>query len=122
LLSYVGGDIPTFITGANDIFGCESVEITNVNVYAGYGVKKPANNNKMISDLFNVKLGNDELYKAIPMPVLTLKYADESKNITFGIIDSAGIIFITKDIKSLQKMDNTDFFDMQVRQTQSDKN
>ena len=116
LLSYVNGDIPAFISGANGVFGCESVEITNINVYADYGVKAPNNKNAMIDDLFNVT-ESGEIYKAIAMPVLTLKFADESKNISFGVIDPAGLIFTANDIESLKKMGDIEFFDMHVRQT-----
>jgi hypothetical protein len=122
LLSYTGGDIPTFISGANSVFGCDSVELTNINVYAGYGVKKPANENKMVDDLFNVKTGTNEIYKAVAMPVLTLKYSEntdpenENEPVSFGVIDSAGLIFTAKDVDTLAKLEDTECFDMQIRQ------
>jgi hypothetical protein len=118
LLSYVNGDIPAFISGANEVFGCEVVQVTNVNVYANYDVKKPDNYNKMLDDMFNVKDGSGELYKAIPMPVLTLKYADKTRNICFGVIDPAGLIFTAKDVESLAKMQDIEFFDVHVRHLQ----
>ena len=55
------------------------------------------------------------------MPVLTLKFADETQNISFGVIDPAGLIFVAKDVETLKKMDNSDFFDMQIRQLHSDE-
>ena len=72
----------------------------------------------MISDMFHVRDGSHEIYKAIPMPVLTLKFADESKNISFGVIDPAGLIFVTDNIEALKKMHDPEFFDMQIRQLQ----
>jgi hypothetical protein len=116
LMAYVGGDIPTFISGASGVFGCESVELSCIEIYADYGVKMPGNKNKMLEDLFVTE--NGEICKIIPMPVLTLKYAGETKNISFGVINSAGLIFTAKDAEVLRKLNDTAFFDMHVRQLQ----
>jgi hypothetical protein len=70
----------------------------------------------MIDALFNVKDSTGEIYKAIPMPVLTLKYADETKNISFGVVDPAGLIFTAENVESLKKMSDIEFFNLHVRE------
>ena len=116
LLSYTGGDIPTFVSAANEAFCCQSVEITNVNIYCNYGFEKPENDNAMISDLFNIQTDTNNVYKAVAMPVLTLKFDDETQNITFGVVESLGILFTADNVTTLTKLSNTDFFDIHIRQ------
>jgi hypothetical protein len=76
----------------------------------------------MVKDLFNVKVGTGEIYKAVAMPVITLKYADESKNISFGVIDLAGVVFIAKTPDSLKKLSDPHFLDTQIRRASDNSN
>jgi hypothetical protein len=112
------GNIPLFITGANDVFGCESVELTNINIYANYGVAKPDNDNEMVSSMFSIREGTNEIFNPTAMPVMTLRFDDSSRDFAVGVISSAGIMFIADSVEPLKMMNDVDFFDVHFRQQQ----
>ncbi len=110
------GDFKNYMTVLNELYGCSSVELTNISLFGGYGTKKPDDSNACMNALFVYDEETNEILQKISVPVITLHNDDdENKNITLALSNELGLLFKTTGADSYEKMLKLSNLDFQIR-------
>lgn len=98
------GDFKTYINVLNQLYGCSSVEFTNITIYGSYGITKPEKPNACMDYLFVYDERTNEILKPISLSVMTMHNDDDSKTITMALSNELGLLFKTTGTDSYEKM------------------
>lgn len=115
MLQLYGGNISTYLDFIRDQYGCDTVEFTSATLLGRYGVQKPAESNKCMDKLFTYDQNTNEVLEKLTLPVATLHFKDESKNVTFALSDELGLIFKATGADSKDKMLKLSNLSVQIR-------
>lgn len=110
-----GGDFRQYLDIMNESYGCTSVEFTNIGMFAGHGSKKPDEDNPCLDSLFVYDSETNEILEKLTLPMLTLHFDDENKNVTFALSNELGLLFKSTGADSDSKMLKLSNLEFQVR-------
>ena len=109
------GDFRLYLDIMNETYGCTSVELTNIAMFGGHGVKKPAESNPCMDSFFVYDDETDEILDKLTLSMLTMHFDDESKNITLALSNELGLLFKSTGADSEKKMLKLSDLDFQIR-------
>lgn len=109
------GDFKTYIELLNQMYGCSSVEFTNISLFGGHGAFKPDETNACMDNLFVYDNKTNEILEVIIVPVMTLHNDDESKTVTLALSNELGLVFRTDGADSYEKMLKLGNLSFQIR-------
>ena len=118
-LAYSNGEFRYYMNEINRIFGCKSVEVTNLSLFGGKGVTKPEKDNACMDKIFVYDDKTNEILEKMTLSVVTLKKDDENENITLALSNELGLIFKTTGSDSYEKMKKISNLDIQTRPLQT---
>lgn len=109
------GDFRLYLDIMNQRYGCKSVEFTNMAIFGGHGVTKPEEDNPCMDSFFVYDAETDEILEQLTVSVLTMRYSDESKNVTLALSNELGLLFKSTGADSAEKMLKLSNLHFQVR-------
>lgn len=109
------GDFRLYLDIMNETYGCASVELTNIAMFGGHGVKKPTESNPCMDSFFVYDDETDEILDKLTLSMLTMHFDDESKNITLALSNELGLLFKSTGADSEEKMLKLSDLDFQIR-------
>ena len=109
------GDFGTYIDILCKNYKCVSIEFTNVMMFGGYGSIKPDEENACLDNLFVYDTENNEILEELIVPIMTLHFEDNTKNMSFGLSNELGLFFKTTGTDSKAKMLKLNELEFQIR-------
>lgn len=117
IMQTCNSDFRTYFDTISKKYDCKSVELNNIAIFGGHGVAKPSETNPCMDRFFVYRDETGEILDKLIMSVLTMRFDDESKNITLALSNELGLLFKTTGADSQEKMRKLGDINFQIRNT-----
>ena len=122
VITKCNNDLSSYVNVLNQLYGCSSVEFTNITIFGRHGTFKPTENTGLLDGLFAYDEKTNEIVEKFVIPVMTLKFdKTPEKNMSFALSNELGLVFSTTGSDSLTTMLKLTNVDFQIRNVNFDK-